>query len=389
MKKEYFRAEELKKANDAKSDFLSRMSHDMRTPLGAVIATANFGIDEINDKQAKEYFEEIRNSANYLLAIMNDVLDVQKLSYNKVKLNSELFELNKLNNIVRDIVLKNYNKNSINIIFKDEYPESLKYVKFDKQRLEQVLINLLNNAIKYTSKGGTVQGICTLEEDNEVKYLKYIVQDDGIGMSEKFQKKMFEPFAREENEYSNLKEGTGLGLSIVKKIIDTANGKIECKSKLGVGTTFTVKIPIQEISENEIKLFEEKNKRNEINLKEKNFQGKKILLVEDIEINRKIARKILTNMGLNVTLVVNGQEAVDNINKNSYDLVLMDVRMPVLDGHQATAKIRTFDQKTPIIGLSANAFVEDINKSLALGMNDYLAKPIDKNKLLKILSKYC
>ena len=387
--KEYDRAEELKKANESKSEFLSKMSHDMRTPLGAVIATANFGLDEINNEKAREYFNEIRNSSKYLLSIMNDLLDVQKISSNRVKLVLSIFELPKLNQEVRDIIIKSASKNGVNVVFADNYSEDFKYVKLDKQRLEQILINLLNNGIKYTPKGGTVKGTCSVEEDSKTRYLKYVIEDNGVGMSEEFQDKMFENFTREENEFSSSKEGSGLGLYIVKNIIEIAGGDIKCKSKLGEGTAFTVKIPLSEIRKEDLDLFKKKTEKEKGILKKEGLKGKHVLLVEDIEINRKIAKKILTNMGLVVSFAINGKEAVESVKNNAYDLVLMDVRMPVMGGIEATIAIRKFDQKTPIIGLSANAFLEDINKSLAIGMNDYLAKPIDRKKLFEILLKYC
>lgn len=388
-KKEYDRAEELKKANDAKSEFLSRMSHDMRTPLGAVIATANFGIDEINNEQAREYFKTIRNSSNYLLAIMNDILDTQKLSHDHIKLVFDVFEIAKLNKEVKDIVLKTASENNIKMVFIDNYCDKIKYIRTDKQRLEQVLINLLNNAIKYTPKDGSVNATCSFEQDNEASCLKYTIQDNGIGMSEEFQKKMFEPFTREKNEFTVIEDGTGVGLSIVKNIIEIVGGSINCKSKLGEGTTFIVKLPLNEVSQEDIKILEETKKHKALVLKKEALKGKHVLLVEDIEINRIIARKILINMGVTVTSVVNGKEALESVKKNSYNLILMDSRMPIMDGLTATTEIRKFNQTIPIVGLSANAFLEDINKSIAVGMNEYLAKPIDRKKLAEILLKYC
>jgi signal transduction histidine kinase/CheY-like chemotaxis protein len=374
----------LEKSNEIKSEFLAKMSHDMRTPLGSIISTANFGIEEIQDEKAKQYYKQIKNSSAYLLSIMNDILDMQNYTKNKLILEPKVFELRSINETIKNIVLPKILSKKIHLTIHNTYSQENKYIKIDQAHLEQILINILNNAIKYTPENGNILLESSLINESNKNYLQYIIKDDGIGISTDFQKHMFEPFTRGTNIDSNI-PGTGLGLAIVKKIITEVEGIINCDSKPGEGTCFTIKIPIPTIENNEIVL---NSKKAPPKYETGKLNNKKILLVEDIKINSIIATKILESFGVIVFSVINGKEAVKEVKEHSYDLVLMDIRMPIMNGFIATEKIRMFNSKIPIIALSANVYDSDKQKAIAAGMNDHIAKPIDKKYLYDIICKY-
>ena len=378
----YSRNNLVKEVDEIKSEFLAKISHDMRTPLGSIISTANFGIEEIEDEKAKKYYRQIKNASAYLLSIMNDILDMQNYTKNKLILEPQLFELRSMNETIKNIVLPKILSKKIHLTIRNTYSQENMYIKIDQAHLEQILINILNNAIKYTPDNGNIIWESDFIKESNKNYLQYIIKDDGIGISKNFQKHMFEPFTRGKNINPNI-SGTGLGLAIVKKIITEAKGKISCNSKLGEGTTFTIKIPLPDIKNSKNAATNSNFEYNTEKLKDK-----KILLVEDIEINRLIATKILESFGVIVNSAFNGAEAVKEIKQHSYDLVLMDIRMPIMNGFIATEKIRKFNQNIPIIALSANVYETDKQKSIAAGMNDHIAKPIDKKILYERICSY-
>lgn len=384
IKAEHKESMRLKQAIQAKSEFLSRMSHDMRTPLSAIMAESEFGLEEIQDKTAQKYFRHIKESSHYLFSIINDILDQQKMDNGKLILKRHVFELKPFHQSIRTIISQKAEEKNITPIISCNYTPEITYVKLDESRLEQVLINLLSNAIKYTKQNGTIEWGCDFVKKNHHHYLIYTIKDNGVGMSKAFQKSMFQPYAREINELSSSEGGTGLGLSIVKRILDAGGQTITCQSQINKGSLFTVEIQLPPVSEEE-----KKNIQNKIiRLNESKLDKAKILVVDDIEINRMIVQKILEKKGCIITCATNGLEAINLIKKDSFDIVLMDIKMPVMSGLEAVKTIRLFNKDIPIIALSANAFSEDITTSIKAGMNDHLSKPINRNKLMELLIKY-
>jgi len=379
---------EAKKANSAKSEFLSRMSHDMRTPLGAIIGLSGFGMDEEKDEKINKYFYQIKDNAKYLLSLLNDILDTQKLgNKNLILENSTLHIEDAADRIVTVIKTKAENKGiTLNIDLKWN---STKFIKADEKRVEQLLINILNNAVKYTPAGGTISWRNRVEIKENSKLVVYnYISDTGVGMSQKFQNHMYETFAKETNSQSRFEEGMGLGLPIVKKIVDALGGTITCKSELGKGTLFTIILSYDLATEEEIKEYQRKA-HPIINKSDYKFlERKKVLLCEDNELNIMIAKKILENWKMDVDIARNGNIGVEMAKSNSYFAILMDIRMPVMDGLQASREIREFDQFTPILALSANAYQEDVQKSLKAGMNGHLAKPIKTEVLFQTLIEF-
>lgn len=376
-------SEEAKKADRAKSEFLARMSHDMRTPMNAIINYSKFGKIESDSEELYNYFDQIENSGTYLLGIINDILEFSQLKEGKLKICKKPEDLDAfIKNIKHIIIPKAKQKNiSVTIVNKNK---NIKYKKMDKIRNAQVIVNVINNALKYTDFGGKVNWTLDSETKHGKTYCKHIIEDNGIGMSEEFQKKAFNLFSREENKFSIKEGGSGLGLAITKRIVNAIGGEISFVSEYGKGTTFTILFRCDDVSEEEfLDFYEDKT----LNKKFISLKNKKVLICEDIKVNAKILSKILESENIKFDIAENGEIGVQKVKQNNYDAVLMDIRMPVLDGLEATKQIRKFNKQIPIIALSANAYVEDIQKSLKIGMNDHLSKPIDKHKLLKSLSE--
>ena len=373
-------------ANNAKSIFLARMSHDMRTPLGAVIALSNFGVNEDKDEKMKSYFNDINNSSTYLLSLIDDILDSQKLQSNSFELTYESVNYCKIIKRVLSIVDIKLKEKDINLELIKLCKNIKSNIYADEKRLSQIYLNILNNAIKYTHKGGSIYWENSFEyiSNNKVR-ITSIISDTGVGMSEDFLKnKLFSPFSKEENELSKNEGGSGLGLNICKNLISQMNGEISCESILSKGTTFIISIDFELITE----VKEEDKIIERIDEEDKVFKNKKILVCDDTEINLKIAKKILEKKLIIVDIAYNGEEAVKKVCTNKYDAILMDIRMPIMDGIEATKRIRCFDKQIPIFAFSANAYKEDIELSLKSGMNEHFAKPIDTYKLFKTLKIY-
>ena len=377
--------DEAKKANDIKNEFLGRMSHDMRTPMNAIIGMSEFGLLEIKDENAKEYFSQIKASSSYLMGLLNDILDMQKLENGNIELHKEIANLNDcmINNT--NIIKVRSNEKGIDLETNFNNDIDLKYINVDTLRLNQVLLNVLNNAIKYTQIGGKVTWNAEFLLTKNGYILNHTITDNGIGMSEKFLEDLYTPFVRANSDFVSENEGIGLGLAISKKLVDTMGGTMDCRSQLGKGTTFNINLPIEVPSEKEVKKHLSKS-----NVKlncENNLIGKRILLCEDVEINSKIVKKMLYPFGVIITVAENGKIGLELMEKNKYDLVLMDIHMPIMNGLEATKKIREFDKRTPIVALSANAYNKDIENSLKSGMNTHLSKPVNRNELLNEIFK--
>ena len=381
--------EELQAANQAKSEFLTRMSHDIRTPMNGII-----GLLEIADRKAddpaevKAYHQKIRAASEYLLSLINNVLDMGKLDSEDTEIMEESVDLREVIESCVDILQAKAENHGIKLVIEGKENFDPPRVFASELYLGQILINLVGNAIKYNKPHGTV----TLSAE-AVSHMvgsvtcKFTVKDTGIGMSREFQDHMFEPFAQEHGENRSEWRGTGLGLSIVKSIIDKMNGSIRVESEEGVGTTFTCILTFR-IDQ------EYREKKPEAEKKEISMKGRKVLAAEDNRLNAEILIFLLKDMGADVIWVENGELAVEAFERSEvgeYACILMDVMMPVLDGYGASRKIRELrrpDAKTiPIIALTANAFPEDVKRSMDAGMNAHITKPLDIGKLKSCLGR--
>jgi signal transduction histidine kinase/ActR/RegA family two-component response regulator len=386
--------EKAEAAADAKESFLANMSHDIRTPLNAVLGLTQLALTKTDDSISLDYFRKINNSGNYLLGVLNDILDMSKIQSGKVSISLENVNFNEMIDEILEIIRPKAKQKQIEIkVTIDE--QVSKYQKIDKVHVMQVLVNLLSNAVKYTNPSGLVSFTAEpFVTETGTSFVKYIIADNGIGMSADFMTHLYEVFKRENNIFSSSEGGTGLGLSIAKKLVDFMDGTIFCTSELELGTIFVVELPLKKISETEYKNegFETVLVNQELNLKKGNL---KILLVEDNPINSEIVIQLLNTKGFSVTHCENGLQAVDYIADNDNSemfLILMDTQMPIMNGLEATKAIRKlpslYAKKIPIIGLSANAFAEDRQKAKGVGMNDYLTKPVVANDLFKCIAQF-
>ncbi len=384
-------------ANNAKSSFLSRMSHDMRTPLNAVLGlTSEEIIESLSPEEILSNMRTVHNSGQYLLGIINDILDMSKIENKKLELNPEPYSFKEFESVIKNIVGEQC-KNK-NIKFEIPVGEGVQQYYFvDKTRFNQIMVNLLSNAIKFTPEGGKV-GLyaIALDNDEEMQSVRFIVKDNGMGMSKDFIPRAFDSFSQEGHDEDGGLKGTGLGLSIVKSLVTMMNGTIRIESELGIGTSFIVDLKLKTVPEKESeKLIEKSEKKENTEAETNQLKGKQILLCEDNEINAQVAEMLLTHVGCIVTMARNGEEGVRTFKaskENFYDCILMDIRMPVMDGFMATKAIRALDRldaKTiPIIAMTANAFDDDVKQSRESGMNAHLAKPIETVKLYETLTEF-
>jgi len=367
------RKQALKSAK-AKETFLTNMSHEIRTPLNVIIGMIReIGKDTLTDAQ-KNYLKHAEASSYHLLSIINNVLDMSKIEAGEFTLDIKDFSLSAVLSNVNSILSSRASGKKI-IFTVDAHNDIANALKGDSLRLSQVLINLLGNSIKFTDEGFVRLEVSLIDSSHEFQTLNFIIADSGIGMSEAYLKSLFGKFSQENDHSNRSYEGTGLGMSISKEIIELMGGDIVVVSKKGVGTQieFNIKFPIG-VEENLIRI--NKSTRN-IDL-----SGVRVLVVEDNEMNRFIARQSLKQVGCVITEAGNGQHAIDILQNESFDLVLMDIQMPVMDGLEATKLLRTkMKVTTPIIALTANAFKHDIDLYLSEGMNDYLIKPYKEEEL--------
>ena len=384
-------AEEADADNKAKSAFLLNISHDIRTPMNAIIGFTNIALHQNSVSDIHDNLEKVQESSDHLLSLLNDVLDFSRIESGKVIISPEPVDITQLIDNVQAIM----NGLLYNRDLKFEvHRERLKnpYVLADVARIREVLVNLLGNAVKFTKDGGKITLGCSsyLGMDEKHIIVRYVVQDNGIGMSEEFQKELFKPFSQEDdaNARTNYK-GTGLGMAITQKYVDMMGGSIAVESKKGVGTTFTVEIPL-ELTEQVI----ESEQKQPLH---RDLTSVHVLMAEDNDLNADLATIMLEDAGMTVTRASDGKEVVDlfkNHSRGTYDLILMDIMMPNMNGHQATKAIRAMgidrpDAVTiPIIALSANAFIDDIQESLDSGMNDHISKPINMEEVTDTIAKY-
>ncbi len=388
------REKELAEENArAKSTFLSNMSHDIRTPMNAIIGYINLSKAEgTTFEQTKEYLNKIEAASHHMLALINDVLEMSRIESGKIDLEQEEHDLKKIMMEVDDIFATQMKEKNIN--FGVDYSGvKNRSVMIDKTRFNRVLFNLLSNSFKFTPNDGEVWVTLTQESDvtDDKAAFCLSVKDTGIGMSEEFAKNVFESFERERTSTVSGIEGTGLGMAITKNIVELMGGTIEVKTQKGVGTEFIIRFELECGSTDFDKEDEKADRLDEAF--EIDFSKMRVLLVEDMEINREIATVMLEGIGFKVESVMNGQEAVDRIvdsDKGYFDVVLMDIQMPVLNGYDATKKIRgledKYDNKIPIIAMTANAFEEDRKKAASVGMDGHIAKPIDISEVISTIT---
>lgn len=384
-------AENAESANRAKSTFLFNMSHDIRTPMNAIIGYADLAARH-SDEPAKleKYMENIQVCGQNLLMLLNNVLDLARIENDKTEMEYSVSDVEKdFRNCIAMFQNQADSKGqTLTVTTHLLHP----YVYADVPHLTEVCTNLVSNAVKYTGNGGTICCDVTQKPGEKEGWCDTVVTvaDNGIGMSQEFQKHIFEPFERERTSTVSKVEGSGIGMGIVKKLVGLMGGTVEVESKIGVGSTFTVTIPCRIASEDEIQAKREINPSDQ-----KCLRGTRILLTEDNDLNAEIATELLQEEGCTVDRAKDGVECVDMLEKaanGTYQLILMDVQMPVMNGYDATKKIRRMDdpQKAniPIVAMTANAFSEDKQVALDAGMNDHIAKPINMSVLVPTLRKY-
>lgn len=371
--------EQEKRANASKTSFLRRMSHDIRTPINGIRGLVKIAKDnEDNREKIDECLNKIFESSGFLLNLVNDVLDMNKLESGEITLDHNPFKLDEIINSAIDITKVRANERDIAITsdIKIEYNDLVG----SPLHLAQIFQNIINNAVKYNHKEGSIN--ITLTEElcpgNKV-LLKFVCADTGIGMSKDFQEDVFKPFSQEGNTARGTYEGTGLGMAITKELVDKMGGSIGFSSVLNKGTTFVVEIPF-DLGESDKEEAEEEKY---------DVGGLHVLVVEDNEINREIATFMLEKVGIVPTCATNGKEGLEKAKEGTYDCILMDVMMPVMGGLEATRQLRAMGICTPIIAMSANAFKDDVERSLKAGMNAHLSKPIDEKLLVKTIYKFC
>ena len=381
------------RASKAKTDFLSNMSHDIRTPMNAIIGITTLMKNELHQpEKLAEHLDKLETSGQLLLGIINNILDMSRIESGKTTLNVEKMNLpqqvSQLDSIIRQQAGQRRQTFTVNTHLQHEN------VLADPNRLNQVLMNILSNAVKYTPKGGHIRlEVEELPRNEHFARYRFVVQDDGIGMSEEFQKTLFDPFTREEKSGTNKVQGTGLGMAITKSIVDLMGGSISVESAPGKGTRFEVvlEFPIDTESDHAQKVQALPEEAEETSP----LSGMKFLCAEDNAINAEILELLLESKGAHCKIYPNGQEIVDafaSVKPGEYDMILMDVQMPVMDGLEATRRIRSGEnplgRTIPILAMTANAFLEDMQKSKEAGMDEHLSKPVDISALEQTVKRF-
>ena len=382
-------AKKAEAANEAKTEFLQRMSHDIRTPINGIRGMVNMADHYADDMEKQtEYRTKVKEASNLLLELVNDVLDMSKLESGEVVLEESPFNLSSIFREVFNVIEQMAAEQNIRIVWEKkeiihrDLIGSPMYVK-------RVMMNILSNAVKYNRENGQIYISCReiSSEQPEMTIMEFVCRDTGIGMTDEFQKHIFEPFAQEHTGSRTKFAGTGLGMPITKKLVEKMGGTVTFESEKGVGTTFVIRVPF--------KIDLDADKREEqTDASEKSIKGLHILLAEDNELNMEITEFVLQNEGADLTKAWDGQEAVElfrNSEPGEFDVILMDIMMPVMDGYEAAKMIRFLDREDakeiPIIAMTANAFTEDRIKAKAAGMDEHVAKPVDVELLIKVIHK--
>ena len=382
-------AKKAEAANEAKTEFLQRMSHDIRTPINGICGMIDMAEHYADDMEKQtEYRAKIKEASNLLLELVNDVLDMSKLESGEVVLEESPFNLSKIFEEVLVVIEQIAAEQNIRIVWEKKEIKHLDFIGSPRY-VKRVMMNILSNAVKYNRENGQIYISCREipSEQPEMPIIEFVCRDTGIGMTDEFQKHIFEPFAQEHTGSRTKFAGTGLGMPITKKLIEKMGGTITFESEKGVGTTFVIRVPF--------KIDPDVDKREEQkDVSEKSIKGLHILLAEDNELNMEIAEFVLQNEGADVTKAWDGQEAVElfrNSEPGEFDVILMDIMMPVMNGYEAAKMIRSLDREdakeVPIIAMTANAFTEDRIRAKEAGMDEHVAKPVDVELLIKIIYK--
>ena len=381
-------AQNANAANIAKTTFLNHMSHDIRTPMNAIVGFTDIAMKRKPDKEVENCLKKIRQSSEYLMTLINDVLDISRIESGKLEYKPVPTDLRDMINTVLSIA-KGYMENRDLNLYVSREKLKTPYVMADELRIREVLLNIISNAVKFTKDGGTISFAAENAPGNDENHIivRYRISDTGIGMSEEFQTRIFDEFSQENGGARTSYKGAGLGMAIARKLVEKMGGTITFESEKGVGTTFVIRVPF--------KIDPDADKREEQKeVSEKSIKGLHILLAEDNELNMEIAEFMLQNEGADVTKAWNGQEAVELFRKSEpgeFDVILMDIMMPVMNGYEAAKTIRSLnreDAKTiPIIAMTANAFTEDRIKAKEAGMDEHVAKPVDMELLIKVIHR--
>ena len=388
-------AQDANAANIAKTTFLNHMSHDIRTPMNAIVGFTDIAMKRKPDKEVENCLKKIRQSSEYLMTLINDVLDISHIESGKLEYKPVPVDLRDMINTVLSIA-RGYIENRDLKLYVSREELKTPYVMADELRIREVLLNIISNAIKFTKDGGTISFSAENAPGNDEHHIivRYRISDTGIGMSEEFMDRIFDEFSQENNGARTSYKGTGLGMTIAKRYVDLMGGKIEVSSRQGIGSTFTVEIPLL-ITDHILYQKEDKSKKDK-SKKERDLHGLHVLLAEDNDLNAEIAVSLLEEQGMIVTRTADGKSALAqfcNTAPGTFNLILMDIMMPKMNGYDTTKAIRNLPdrpdgKKIPIIAMTANAFAEDIQAALNAGMDDHVAKPIDMSILISVITKY-
>ena len=382
-------AQDANAANIAKTTFLNHMSHDIRTPMNAIVGFTDIAMKRNPDKEVENCLKKIRQSSEYLMTLINDVLDISRIESGKLEYKPVPVDLRDMINTILSIA-KGYmeNRNLNFCVSREELKNP--YAMADELRIREVLLNIISNAVKFTKDGGTISFIAENGPGNDEQHMivRYRISDTGIGMSKEFQTRIFDAFSQENDGARTSYKGTGLGMAIAKQYVDLMGGKIEVSSKQGIGSTFTIEIPL--LIAEQVQVEEKEKLRKDMDL-----HGLHVLLAEDNDLNAEIAIALLEEKGMIVTRAADGKSALTQFcdtAPGTFDLILMDIMMPEMNGYEATKAIRNLPERPdgkeiPVIAMTANAFAEDVQAALNAGMDDHVAKPMDMDVLISAIEK--
>lgn len=374
---------ELEEALRVKTEFLANMSHEIRTPLNGIIATASLLEQELKDKKQKQYLDVILDSGQHLMVVINDILDLSKIQAGKMSLQLEVFEINTLIQNIQALFKVQLKQKNLSFDFKS-LPQNTFY-KGDEIRISQILTNLISNAIKFTQKGGITLTVDIQDHphNDKLQNVTISIADTGAGIAEDDIDSLFERYSQFDSTKEEATAGTGLGLSICERLVKLMQGDISVESELGKGTTFFITLPLEKSDQKQHMAHEEDRKKisNPLN-------GRKALLAEDVATNQFIIGDILQRMGADLDIASNGQEAVTMNAEKNYDIILMDIQMPVMNGIDAAIEIRKIDKDTPIFAMTAHVMEEQKDECFNAGMNGFVTKPIQINELNSALGEY-